>query len=129
MNYHSPKEFPQFFHVLPYEHRHLADDVLMRVREKDCAYRAALTREVETLFPFMVRKRRSELTVNRKYGVFGISSYANAMREGRCLRNHGEVYLYVWTFCKDGTFCSASAWGEYAFDAYPRKNFGVLVEL
>lgn len=129
MNYYSHKEFPQFFHVLPYEHRHLADEVLKRVRAKDRALRANLTWEVENLLPLTVTKTRSELTVGRRYGVFGISPFANAWRDGKLLPNHGEVYLYVWTLCEDGTFCSTSAWGGCAFNAYPCKNFGVLVEL
>lgn len=129
MNYYNAKEFPQFFHVLPYEHKHLADDILMRIRKMDCANRPTLTREVENLFPFTLRKRRSELVVGRRYGVFGISPFANAFRDGKLLTNHGEVYLYVWTFCEDGTFCSTNAWDGHTFDAYPCKSFDVLVEL
>lgn len=131
MNYYSKKEFPQLFHVLPFEKRHMADEVLERIREKDEALRANLARELNDLMPYTEAKNRGELVVGRRYGVFGISPFANAWRRGKLLQHHGEVYLYIWTFCEDGTFRSDNAWDGYTFDAYPGKGEaeGILVEL
>lgn len=131
MNYYSNKEFPQLFHVLPFERKHMADEALKRIRESDKTFRAGLSRELNNLIPYTETTHRKDLVVGRRYGVFGISPFANAWRAGTLLRNHGEVYLYVWTFCEDGTFRSDNAWNGYIFDAYPAKGAaeGILVEL
>lgn len=131
MNYYSQREFPQLFHVLPFEEKHMADEILNRIRAKDRELRANLIWELESLMPHTTTKYRKDLVVGRRYGVFGISPFANAWRNGILMQRHGEVYLYVWTFCEDGTFRSDSAWDGYIFDAYPGSGAakGILVEL
>lgn len=130
MNYYSSKEFPQAFHVLPYDDMHLADEALARIRAAE-SMRHELVRAMDTLRPYTVLKMRSELAVGRRYGVFGISPFANAWRDGKLVERHGEVYIHVWTFQEDGTFTNANAWGGVSFDAYPCKGAadGILVEL
>ena len=120
MNYYSNKEFPQLFHVLPFERKHMADEALKRIRESDKTFRAGLSRELNNLIPYTETTHRKDLVVGRRYGVFGISPFANAWRAGTLLQNHG-----------DGTFRSDNAWNGYTFDAYPAKGAaeGILVEL
>lgn len=131
MRVNRKSDIPNMFHVLPYEKLELADAAIERIRESEGAMRARLIRELDALRPHTIETPRSKLTVGRRYGVFGISPYANAWRDGRLIPNHGECYLYIWTLGDDGVFYNKDAWDSYSFDPYPCKGEGndILVEL
>ena len=131
MNIKKISGYPNQFHVPPYEKLELADAAIQRIREAEGAMRAQLVRELDALRTHTVVTPRSKLTVGRRYGVFGISPYANAWRDGWLIPNHGECYLYIWTLGDDGVFYNKDAWDSYSFDPYPCKGEGnnILVEL
>lgn len=125
--------YPTLFHILPYDKNFMAQNLINELREKDRALSANLESGLAKLLPFTVPTYRSGLVVGRRYGVFGISPYANAVREGTVVPNHGEVYLYVWTLGDDGLFYTKTVWDGYTFSAYPGRSSGagqgLLVEL
>ena len=131
MKLNAARGYPQVCHVLPHEKAYLADEAINRVRAKDKYLRASLAREIPALMEQTKPMRRNELTVGRRYGVFGISSFANAVRDGKICQNHGEIYLYIWTFGEDGIFWNENAWGHLEFSAYPCRGEaeGILVEV
>lgn len=65
----------------------------------------------ELINDFGVAASEDALSVGRRYGVIGYSPSANAIRNGEVIRNHGEIYLYAWTYCEDGAFRQDDAWG------------------
>lgn len=123
--------YPVFFHVLPHEKAAMADEIIATIREKDKYLSANLAQEMDRLRPFTVRTYRKDLVVGCRYGVFGVSPFANAVRDGKIVPNHGEVYLHVWTLGDDGIFYTHTAWDGVLFDAYPCRGQaeGILVEL
>lgn len=123
--------YPQVFHVLPHEKAYLADEAIERIRAQDKYLRANLAREIPALMEQTKTMSRNELTVGRRYGVLGISPFANAVRDGKICERHGEVYLYLWTLGEDGMFWNENAWGHLEFSAYPCRGEaeGILVEV
>ena len=119
------------FHVLPHEKAYLADEAIERIRAQDKYLRASLAREIPALMKQTKTMRRNELTVGRRYGVLGISPFANAVRDGKICERHGEVYLYLWILGEDGMFWNENAWGHLEFSAYPchGEAEGILVEV
>lgn len=83
MKMNAARGYPQVFHVIPHEKAYLADEAINRVRAKGKYLRASLAREIPALMEQTKTMRRNELTVGRRYGVFGISSFANAVRDGK----------------------------------------------
>ena len=123
--------YPQVFHVLPHEKAYLADEAIERIRAQDKYLGASLAREIPALMEQTKTMRRNELTIGRRYGVLGISPFANAVRDGKICERHGEVYLYLWTLGDDGMFWNENAWGHMEFSAYPCRgeSEGILVEV
>lgn len=123
MKMNAARGYPQVFHVIPHEKAYLADEAINRVRAKGKYLRASLAREIPALM--------EQTKTMRRYGVFGISSFANAVRDGKICENHGEIYLYIWTFGEDGMFWNENAWGHLEFSAYPCRGEaeGILVEV
>lgn len=60
---------------------------------------------------FGIISSRKDLVEGRRYGVLGYSMGANAVRNGQVIPHYGEIYLYVWTYYKDGVFRQGDAWG------------------
>ncbi len=54
---------------------------------------------------------RDELVEGKQYGQIGYSMAANAVRKGRVIGNHGEIYLCVWVYQGNGVFYQQDAWG------------------
>lgn len=65
----------------------------------------------ELINDFGVAASEDALSVGRRYGAIGYSCGANAYRNGRFIPNHGEIYLYAWTYYEDGVFRQEDAWG------------------
>lgn len=69
---------------------------------------------------------KNDLVEGHRYGVFDVSHYAVACRDGQMIPNHGEIYLYAYIY-RDGCLTEKNAWGiPYS------KNIGsgmLLVEL
>lgn len=61
---------------------------------------------------FGIASGKEALVVGRRYGALEYSMGANAVRNGMVIQNHGEIYLYVWTYCEDGVFRQRDAWGS-----------------
>lgn len=51
-----------------------------------------------------------ELVEGKRYGCIGYSAGATAIRGGRQLPYHGEIYLYVWMW-NGKEFVTQDAWG------------------
>lgn len=122
--------YPGLFHLLPAEKKGLADAIIQRVREQPYMH-AALARELGSLMKETIPVPLSSLRPGHPYGVFGISSFAFAYRNGKAIPNHGEVCIYRWTLGNDGVFYQKDAWDFYYFSAFPCSGYseGILIEL
>ena len=58
--------------------------------------------------------QKSDLVVGKSYGYIGYSAGATAIRNGKQLRNHGEIYIYQYKW--NGTdFVAENALGGICF--------------
>lgn len=66
-------------------------------------------------------KTKKDLIVGHRYGVISFSQHANAWRNRKLLKNHGEIYLSTMFYQDDGTyqvegkFIMVDAWGAPQF--------------
>jgi hypothetical protein len=99
--------------IVPNEHYGEVNRRIEAIREADEPKR--LEYDCENLKDSLINNfgvpcGRKDLVVGRRYGVLGYSMSANAVRKGEVIRNHGEIYLYVWTYHEDGVFRQTDAW-------------------
>lgn len=119
------------FLILPQEHYPEVEKGLNAIRTSDEPMTVGLYKLVRELKKNEKTCRKDDLVHGRRYGVFGISHFANAWRDGRLILNHGEVYLYVWTLGEDGVFYTVNGWGTPSFSNNPSggESENLLVEI
>lgn len=119
------------FLILSQEHYPEVEKGLNAIRTSDEPMTVRLNRLVSELKKKTKACRKDELVYGRRYGVFGISHFANAWRDRRLIPNHGEVYLYVWTLGEDGVFYTVNGWGTPSFSNNPsgRDGRNLLIEI
>lgn len=61
--------------------------------------------------------KKDVLREGKAYGTIGYSVGTTAIRGGRQLRNHGEIYLYKWTW-NGKEFVQKDAWGGIHFKSH-----------
>lgn len=57
---------------------------------------------------------KKDLVVGRRYGVIEYSALATAIRRGREIPHHGEIYIYVY-YWNGQEFVTENAWGVPSF--------------
>lgn len=100
--------------LVPAKHAAEVDRRISAIREKDEPKRLEYDCEKlkEALIEeFGVAVTKSSLVDGRRYGVLGYSPMATAIRGNRAVPYHGEIYLYLWTYCGDGVFRTENGWG------------------
>lgn len=100
--------------IIPAKYRNEVDRRIDAIREKDEPKR--LEYDCEKLKEALIAEfgevsDSDALVCGRNYGVIGYSPMATAIRRGEAIPYHGEIYLYVWTYCEDGMFRTTNAWG------------------
>ena len=68
---------------------------------------------------FGVLSSRDTLVCGRRYAVLTYSPMATAIRRGKAIPYHGEIYLCAWTYYEDDMFRTESAWGNIAEHTLP----------
>lgn len=100
--------------IVPEEHKSEVTRRISAIREKDEPKRLEYDCEKlkeELIDEFGVAATTASLVCGKKYGVVGYSPTATAIRNGKSVPYHGEIYLYLWTYIGDGIFHTESAWG------------------
>lgn len=99
--------------MVPFERRGEVEKLLEEYREK---YDEKLEYGHERLREAIIERRIAQfakedvLREGAAYGTIGYSIGATAIRDGRQLRNHGEIYLYKWMW-NGKEFVTQDAWG------------------
>ncbi len=106
-------------------------EAIERIRAQDKYLRASLAREIPALMKQTKTMRRNELTVGRRYGVLGISPFANAVRTARYASGMERFTSISGYSARTGCSGMRTPGGHLEFSAYPchGEAEGILVEV
>lgn len=99
--------------LVPFEQLGEVKKLLEEYREKyddNLEYGHERLREAITESGIAQFVKKDTLREGKAYGTIGYGVGATAIRGGRQLRNHGEIYLYKWTW-NGKDFVQEDAWG------------------
>lgn len=110
----KPKKSKLPLILIPYEHcdevRHRLERLRVESEPHSLEYACAKLKE-SLCNDFGITVDRTRFVPGKRYAVLGYSIGANAVRGNKVVTNHGEVYLYLWTYYEDGIFRQEDAWG------------------
>lgn len=109
--------------VVPGQHYEEVLQRLNAIRERDeprrLEYDCEMLKE-EVSREFGHEADVTELKDGHRYGQLIYSMSANAVRNGRVVQNHGEIYLTIWVYsAKGGLFYQENAWGNISTKELP----------
>ena len=99
--------------LVPYEKLSKVNSLLEMCREnydKRLAYGAERLKEIILDMGLAQPVKKNDLVEGKSYGYIGYSIGATAIRDGKQLRNHGEIYIYKYTWTGN-EFTAVNAWG------------------
>lgn len=99
--------------LVPFERREEVERLLESYREKydeRLEYGAERLRDEIAERGMAHHSNAGELVEGKRYGCIGYSAGATAIRGGRQLPYHGEIYLYVWVW-NGKESVTQDAWG------------------
>lgn len=106
--------------LVPFERLSEVKHLLEEYREKydgNLEYGHERLREAITESGIARFVKNDALREGKAYGTIGYSVGATAIRGGRQLRNHGEIYLYKWMW-NGKEFVQEDAWGGIHFKSH-----------